>query len=155
LPTQIGDEPFYSDPLLQYHAEENKQYQPAWITDGSTILVHDTHFETPFSLLDDANGTVGRARLKSIGYQFTVKKINEGGNIARMVGVRVVGTMEDLYDFNMDTAGEGAAAAALQIGHGNGGYGAARQRGVIFRTQIEFDKDFTPNFNGFPDAPIP
>ena len=148
---------FYEMPLMQYQQEADAPFQPAWV-EGTTILVHNLDGESCQGLLiliDDANGSIGRGRLTNIGYQFSVEKVEAWANLACLESIRVVGTIEDLYDFNRESGGAASAAASLQIGHGNGSYGSGRDRGKIFRTRVDVDHIFHPNGIGFAAVEIP
>ena len=52
------------------------------------------------------------------------------------------GELIDLYDFNHDVGGKSRDAAILQQGFSNGGFGPTRNRGMIFRTHVQFNKTY-------------
>lgn len=88
----------------------------------------------------DAQGAIGRGRVMDPRYRFTVKKVATGawpfnGVAYEVVSVEFRCKVEDLYDFNYESPGAAAAAAGMQIGHGNGNNG--RTKGKIYRNSIE------------------
>jgi hypothetical protein len=131
FPLPSAAEPFYTIAVYPH--------VPSWVV-PTTIEVSPG----PLPFLDDANGSVGRARLVSSNYQFNCTKVDLGGNPSvRIDSIRVLGELEDLYDFNIETGGAGAWAATLQIGHGRGVTGMARNSGVVYRSRIRFDSIYT------------
>ncbi|RKX33731.1 MAG: hypothetical protein DRP71_09405 [Verrucomicrobia bacterium] len=125
---------FYSVP----HMHES----PAWVT-ATTV-----EFDEPLQVngvYDDINGTIGRGRLTSHQAQYTVeKKSILGVMYLDVTQSRYKGEVQDLYDFNQEAGGPPGAAATVQIGYGDGGYG--RTKGVVYRSRIEFNKTIANPF---------
>jgi hypothetical protein len=78
---------------------------------------------------------IGLGRFSGWTVSFAVKKI--GPLEYEVLETAVIGTLEDLYDFNITSPMPGAQAAMLQIGHGNGSYG--RTTGVIYRDTFNIE----------------
>ena len=112
---------------------------PEWVTPYTETF--DTWLQ---NLIDDVNGTIGRGRLLFHKARYKVEKQETlFGSTLVVTEVRSWGEVSDLYDFNHDVGGAAQNAAILQIGYGNGSYGATRNRGKIFRDRIEFNKLYT------------
>jgi len=94
--------------------------------------------------VDDLFGSIGRGRLRFHKARYKVEKRSTlFGSELVVTEVRSWGEVVDLYDWNHATGGRLQDAAILQIGYGNGSYGASRNRGKIFRDRIEFNKLYT------------
>jgi hypothetical protein len=97
--------------------------------------------------VDDVNGSIGRGRVISHEAQYTVeKKSFLGVEYLDVVAVHYVGGVEDLYDFNYEAGLIAGQPAILQIGHGNGSYGASRDAANIYRDRIEFNLTISDPF---------
>lgn len=98
----------------------------------------------------DAAGAIGRARLISPRYQFTVKKIERGiwpfNYIEyRVDTVRCRCALEDLYDFNYLDSELASHAASHQIAYGKGS--RSYDEGKIYRNRIEIDYEYKEPFH--------
>jgi hypothetical protein len=88
----------------------------------------------------DAFATLGRGRVLNPRYRITVKK-EDNGIIFPTIEYKVSEVLfecavEDLYDFNYEDGTLPSHAAAMQIGWGKDGNGAARDQGKIYRHHI-------------------
>jgi len=114
---------------------------PAWVAPGTPTIELNSWL---WDKVDDVNGTVGRGRLLSHKVRYKVEKQETlFGSELVVTEIRSWGEVSDLYDFNHDVGGAAQDAAILQIGYGNGSYGSPRNRGMIFRDRIEFNKPYT------------
>ncbi|HEY0550991.1 MAG TPA: hypothetical protein VGF13_15410, partial [Verrucomicrobiae bacterium] len=87
---------------------------------------------TTVEFMDNA---IGRGRLYELKGRFTVEKTASG---LKVISMRILGDLEDLYDFDRTADFPAPEAAILQIGHGNGSSG--RSAGVIYRDRVKFDE---------------
>lgn len=131
---QVGDSYTFPSPD-DFYPVPHKHESPVWVP--FTTVDFDDPLPNPiFAYFDDVYSGVGRGQLVKHEAQFTVQKLADGILVTK---THHRGIVEDLYDFNRDAAGAGWRGATLQIGHGNGAYGANRTAGIIFRDRIEFD----------------
>lgn len=100
----------------------------------------------------DAFGTIGRGRVLNPQYRFHVKKdVSLLGLLTRykVIDVEFSCTLTDLYDFNCEDGGRAAAAAALQVGYGNGASSGYPEHGKIFIHEIRIEKDYEDPFRQY------
>jgi hypothetical protein len=124
---------------------------PAWVP--RTTVRFDSPYLPNFGG-DDAFGVIGRGRVPLHQAKYTVKKVEydqyvgddgNGGPIFRKaigynVIARTVGSVGDLYDFNINAGFVSEIGATLQLGYGKGTYG--RTPGQIYRWDINWDETF-------------
>ena len=93
----------------------------------------------------DAFGTVGRGRVLSPRYRFTVRKVVPwiGKTRYEVVNVKFECAIEDLYDFNYEDSDLAANAAALQIGYRKDN----RQNGRIYMHHINISVNYPSPFS--------
>ncbi len=134
----VGTTSYFPSSVSWYDVTHTSE-SPEWVTPYTETF--DTWLP---NLIDDVNGTIGRGRLLFHKARYKVEKQETlFGSTLVVTEVRSWGEVSDLYDFNHDVGGAAQNAAILQIGYGNGSYGATRNRGKIFRDRIEFNKLYT------------
>jgi hypothetical protein len=133
----VGTETYFPPSTAGEDVPHESESQP-WVP-GCTLTLNSWW---PDWTGDDTNVSVGRGRFLSHKARYRVKKeMNAAGFIEFTVTeVQSWGEMIDLYDFNWDVAGDAHNAAVMQVGYGNGSYGAGRHRGKIYRTRVNFKK---------------
>jgi hypothetical protein len=96
----------------------------------------------------DMANAIGRARIRDHKARYTVVKGSSWGVVTYTVTALFhTGVVEDLYDWNREAGAICEPPAIIQIGHGNGSYGTARDQGVIYRDRIEFETTLVNPFN--------
>jgi hypothetical protein len=130
---------------------------PAWVT-PKTVSFSSTGLGGsgfPNAIIDDAAGMIGRGRVNSHRFRYTVevKKILIGGNDPQVpasvvrgyqITARNIGEVEDLYDFNWNCGGVNRIGAGMQLGYSNGTYGRGGAR--IYRWKVKFDNKVSWEF---------
>lgn len=116
---------------------------------GYDIPIRDALGNTDGISEFDAFGAIGRGRILNPRYRFTVRKeVNMFGLITtyKVVNVRFVCTLTDLYDFNYEDGGRAREAASLQIGYGCGAEAGYSGHGKIFMHEIRIDANYEDPF---------
>jgi hypothetical protein len=99
-------------------------------------------------LLGDMNFAIGRGRIRDHKARYTVVKGSSlGVDTYTVTALFHTGVVEDLYDWNRESTAPCEPPAIIQIGHGNGSYGVARDQGVIYRDRIEFETTLANPYN--------
>ena len=144
--------PFYLLPSKEDIDQQLGYEEPseAWVPTQTVNVFR----EPALGYYDDAKASMHRGRLNQIKRQFLMMKYTDGGQLkCKLLSIRCVGELADLYDWSSeDTGAFGRASdcATLQIGYGNGTYG--RTQGRIFRVRVEIDEAFSNTFAD-PDYP--
>lgn len=112
---------------------------------SSWVPNYTVTFDDPWipNQIEDLNGSLGRGRLLFHKVRYRVEKRGYFPADLVVTEVQSWGEVVDLYDWNYETGDGLQDAAILQIGYGNGSYGASRNRGKIYRDRIEFNKVYS------------
>ena len=132
----VGTTNYFPSSVGWYDVPHTNSSPSSWVEDYTVTF--DSGWPND---VDDLFGSIGRGRLLFHKARYKVEKRETlFGSELIVTEVRSWGEVIDLYDWNHDTGGRLQDAAILQIGYGNGSYGYPRNRGIIFRDRIEFNK---------------